>query len=60
MKKYIVLSINIVDVSYEKAMMAASVPISNKPANPNMDAMAPGGGWIMDNEDETKCSSVWK
>lgn len=59
MKKYIVPSINIVDVSCEKVMMAVSVQVSKKPADPNMEAMAPGGGWIMDNEDETKCYSVW-
>lgn len=60
MKKYIIPSINVVALSSEKAMMAASVNVSDKPANPNMDAMAPGGGWVMDKEDETKCSSVWE
>lgn len=61
MKKYIIPSINVVAVSSEKAMMAASsVKVSGKPANPNMDAMAPRGGWVMDKEDETKCRSVWE
>lgn len=61
MKKYIVPSINVVALSSEKAMMAASsVKVSDKSANPNLDAMAPGGGWVMDKEDETKCSSVWE
>ena len=51
MKKYIVPSIKVVALSSEKAMMAASVNVSDKPANPNMDAMAPVGGWVMDKED---------
>lgn len=60
MKKYIVPSINVVALSSEKAMMAASVKVSGKSANSKMDAMAPEGSWVMDNEDETKCSSVWE
>lgn len=61
MKKYIIPSINVVALSSEKAMMAASsMKVSGNPADPNLDAMAPGGGWVMDKEDETKCSSVWE